>query len=159
MFISETLSRKLFKTTEGKKTAESIWYSALVIYQSARIMSKIRHETENDMVLIKLRETVLQGWPQIKHKVDPSLREYLDFRDELSQMDGLLLKGERLIVPKSMHKEMLDEIHNVSHLGVQKCLRRAREIVFWPGINGQKGGKLLHVKSVMNSEISKQSNL
>ena len=52
-------------------------------------------------------------------------------------MDAFLLKGERLIVPKSMHKEMLDKIHNVSHLGVQKCLRRAREIVFRPGINSQ----------------------
>ena len=70
-------------------------------------MSKIRHETENDMVLIKLRETVLQGWPKIKQKVDPCLREYWNFRDELSEMDGFLLKGERLIVPKSMHKEML----------------------------------------------------
>ena len=36
-----------------------------------------------------------------------------------------------------MLKEMLDKIHNMSHLGVQKCLRRAREIVFWAGINGQ----------------------
>ena len=47
------------------------------------------------------------------------------------------MKGERIVVPKSMQKEMLDKIHNMSHLGVQKCLRRAREIVFWPGINGQ----------------------
>ena len=50
-------------------------------------------------------------------------------------MDGFLLKGERLIVPKSMHKEMLVKIHNVS-------LRRAREIVFWPGINGQVRDKV-----------------
>ena len=32
---------------------------------------------------------------------------------------------------------MINKIHNTSHLGVQKCLRRARDIVFWPGINGQ----------------------
>ena len=51
---------------------------------------------------LKFRETVLQGWPQIK-KVDPCLREYWNFRDELSEMDEFLLKGERLIVPKSMH--------------------------------------------------------
>ena len=89
------------------------------------------------MELIKLRETVPQGWPQIKQKVDPCLRERWNFRDELSEMGGFLLKGERLVVLKSMHKEMLNKIHNVSHLGEQKCLRRAREIVFWPGINGQ----------------------
>ena len=138
MFISDTLSRKPLKTTEGNENCrEYTVFSIGNIPVSQEIMSKIRHETENDMLLIKLRETVLQGWPQIKQNVDPCLREYWNFRDELSEMDGFLLKGERLIVPKSMHKEMLDKIHNVSHLGVQKCLRRAREIVFWPGINGQ----------------------
>ena len=57
------------------------------------------------MELIKLRETVPQGWPQIKQKVDPCLREHWNFRDELSEMGGFLLKGERLVVPKSMHKK------------------------------------------------------
>ena len=107
-------------------------------------------------MLIKLRETVLLGWPQIKQKVGPSLREYLDFRDELSQMDGLLLKGERLIVPKSMHKEMLDKIHNVSHLGVQKCFRKAWEIAFWPGLNGQKRDKIASCK-ICNEFRNKQA--
>ena len=103
----------------------------------------------------------------IKQKVDPCLRENWKFRDKLGEMDGFLLKGERLIVPKVMHKnvpkgihkEMLDKIYNVSHLGVQKCLRRGQEIVFGRELMVKSGIKLLHVKSVMNSEISKQSNL
>ena len=137
MFISDTLSRKPLKTTEGNENCrEYTVFSIGNLPVSQEIMSKIRHETENDTVMIKLRETILHGWPQIKQNVDPCLKEYWSYRDELSEMDGFLLKGERLIIPKSMRKEMLDKIHNVSHLGVQKCLRRAREIVFWPGING-----------------------
>ena len=51
-------------------------------------MSNIRHETENDMVLIKFRETVLQDRLQVTQKVDPCLRENWKFRDELDEMDG-----------------------------------------------------------------------
>ena len=76
MFISDTLSRKPLKTTEGcENCIEYTVFSIGSIPVSQEIMSKIRHETENDMVLIKLRETVLQGWPQIKQNVDPCLRE------------------------------------------------------------------------------------
>eukprot|EP00112_Aurelia_sp_Birch-Aquarium-sp1_P020445 Seg5277.1 transcript_id=Seg5277.1/GoldUCD/mRNA.D3Y31 product="putative protein K02A2.6" protein_id=Seg5277.1/GoldUCD/D3Y31 len=31
---------------------------------------------------------------------------------------------------------MREEIHN-SHLGIQACLRRARECVFWPAMNAE----------------------
>ena len=45
-----------------------------------------------------------------------------------------MLKGDRLITPSSLSTEMLDKIHN-SHLGTEKCLNRARECLFWPGIS------------------------
>ena len=138
MFISDTLSRAPLKTAiEEENIREYTVFSIGNLPVSQEIMSKIKHETENDMVMIRLRETILQGWPEIKQNVNPCLRQYWNYRDELSEIEGLILKGERIVVPKSMQKEMLDKIHNMSHLGVQKCLRRAREIVFWPGINGQ----------------------
>ena len=88
------------RLTEGNENCrEYTVFSIGNIPVSQEIMSKIRHETENDMALIKLRETVLQGWPQIKQTVDPCLREYWNFRDELSETDGFLLKRERLIIP------------------------------------------------------------
>ena len=66
-FIRDTLSRKPLKTTEGNENCrEYTVFSIKNIPVSQEIMSKIRHETENDMMFIKLRETVLQGWPQIK---------------------------------------------------------------------------------------------
>ena len=47
-----------------------------------------------------------------------------------------MFKGERVIVPKSMQKEMLAVIHS-SHLGVEKCKRRARDVLYWPGMNSE----------------------
>ena len=44
------------------------------------------------------------------------------------------MKGDRLITPHSLRGEMLEKIYG-SQLGVEKCLSRAREILFWPNIS------------------------
>ena len=69
-------------------------------------------------------------------EVDPDLQEYWNFRNELCICDGHLLKGDRLITPYALRPEMVDKIHS-SHLGMEKCLNRARDCLFWPGITEQ----------------------
>eukprot|EP00057_Strongylocentrotus_purpuratus_P012550 XP_011667024.1 PREDICTED: uncharacterized protein K02A2.6-like [Strongylocentrotus purpuratus] len=44
------------------------------------------------------------------------------------------MKGSRIVVPSTMKKQMLDKIHE-GHLGIEKCKRRAREVLYWPRIN------------------------
>ena len=56
-----------------------------------------------------------------------------NFREELTIEDGLILKGDRIVVPTSLRKEILSIIHQ-GHLGQEKCLLRARTSVFWPGL-------------------------
>ena len=48
----------------------------------------------------------------------------------------LLLRSDKLIVPSSLREEMLSQIHS-SHLDIEKCERRARDILFRPGMNQQ----------------------
>ena len=47
-----------------------------------------------------------------------------------------MFKGEKVIIPKGMQSEMLQAIHS-SHLGKEKCKRRARDVLYWPGMNSQ----------------------
>ena len=62
MFISVILSRKPLKTTEGNENCrEYTVFNIGSIPVSQEIMLKLRHETENDMVLIKLREKSSTG--------------------------------------------------------------------------------------------------
>lgn len=61
---------------------------------------------------------------------------YWDYRDELSTYNGSIYRGERTVIPKELRATTLKIIHN-SHLGVVKCKQRARELVFWPGMNGE----------------------
>ena len=38
------------------------------------------------------------------------------------------------MIPKSLRRDMLRRIH-VSHMGMEGCLRRARESVYWPAMS------------------------
>ena len=38
------------------------------------------------------------------------------------------------MIPQDLRQEMLEKLH-LGHIGVQGTLRRAREILFWPGIS------------------------
>ncbi|KAK3713862.1 hypothetical protein QZH41_010915, partial [Actinostola sp. cb2023] len=45
-------------------------------------------------------------------------------------------QGDRLVIPKSMRKSIKKELHS-SHSGIDGCLRRARESVYWPGMSSE----------------------
>ena len=47
-----------------------------------------------------------------------------------------MFKGERIVVPSSLRQCMMNRVH-ASHLGIQGCLRRAKEAFYWPGIYKQ----------------------
>ena len=60
--------------------------------------------------------------------------DYWNFRDEVSVENGLLFKGYKLIVPKNLRRKVLQLVHK-GHFGIEKMRHRARDMVFWPGIN------------------------
>ncbi|KAI8479735.1 hypothetical protein Bbelb_425380 [Branchiostoma belcheri] len=63
--------------------------------------------------------------------------DFIDPDDEgyNSDWDGEL-EPVKILVPRSMRKEMLDILHE-GHLGQEKTKARARDILFWPGLNAQ----------------------
>ncbi|KAK7885968.1 hypothetical protein WMY93_025589 [Mugilogobius chulae] len=66
----------------------------------------------------------------------PLAQEYWNHRDEISEAEGIMFKGEKIIVPQSLRQDMLDRIH-AGHMGVEKCKNRARDLLFWPGMGQQ----------------------
>ena len=95
---------------------------------------QIKQQTEVDDHLQKLARIIKEGWPSKQADVPSPLRVYYPFRDELTVQNGIILKGERLIVPEKMRAEMKEKLHH-NYGGIQATLRRAREICYWPGMN------------------------
>ena len=80
--------------------------------------------------------TVPSGWPETKQEIEPLIAEYWTHRDEIGVYNGVLYKGDRVIVPTALRKEMMKRIH-ASLQGQQACLRRAKDALFWPGMSSQ----------------------
>ena len=81
-----------------------------------------------------LMTVALEGWPKSLDEVSAEVKPYFQFRDEFTAKDGLLFEGECLILPSNLRKEMIKMVHS-SHLGIEGCLRRAREVFYWPQMN------------------------
>lgn len=99
-------------------------------------IQEFREETNKDMVLQTVKQYIMSGWPSSKDDTPTETRPYWNMRDELYVSEGLVLKDDRLITPSKMRSEMLKLIHK-SHLGTQKCIGRAKDIFFWPGMTAQ----------------------
>ena len=109
-----------------------------LVTQSLRCTHKIKMQwlwdlTSQDDNLTLLGEVVKQGWPQMIQDLPPELKPFWTFREVITIADGLLLKGDRIIVPERARKEILEQIHH-GHLGIQKCLQWAKATVYWPGL-------------------------
>ena len=71
----------------------------------------LAHETDKYEVLVALKNQSIKGWPDKRDECSMSLREFWSYRDELSILDGLILKGTRIIIPKSSQEELLMKLH------------------------------------------------
>ncbi|GBN27399.1 Uncharacterized protein K02A2.6, partial [Araneus ventricosus] len=100
---------------------------------SSRRLDELRVAQLKDETCQKLTDYVLKGWPS-KKEVDTLCAPYWQKRYEISVQDGLLMRGCRIIIPKSHQAEVMNQIHE-GHLDITKCRARARCSVYWPGIS------------------------
>ena len=135
--VADTLSRNFVADTfpDLSKGMEAHIHSVMTnLPISDRKLQEIKNESDNDEQFQLLREVILQGWPESRRDCPPSIQEYWNHRDELSINDGIILKCEKVLIPHSLRSKILDCIHQ-GHMGIEKCIRRARSSVFWPKIS------------------------
>ena len=137
MYLADTLSRAYLKdcddeTAKGMETVNMARHVPI----SQPLMEELAEAVRQDDTMTKLKEVIRSGWPERQHDVDPVLRPYFHVRDELSLDDNLVYRGERVVIPKSRRKVMMQKVHS-SHLGIEGCLRRARECLYWPNMNSE----------------------
>ena len=101
---------------------------------SDRAFLGFQEDTRKYSLLQDLLNFVKQGWPDNVSNITPHLKPYLQFKEEIWESRGLIWKGDRVIVPRSLRPNILKLIHE-GHLGMEKCKLRARQSFFWPGLN------------------------
>ena len=97
---------------------------------SQKGLETIREASHNDDALTELTNVIHQGWPEHKRDLQPSLRTQWPYRDELVTSS---LKRSKVVISEQLHPLMLQRAHQ-SHQEPEVCIRRARDVIFWPGV-------------------------
>ena len=142
MFIADALSRAYRLTTEDAQHDNSEVRALREVQHedglsvSPNRLQQFKRVTADDSEMQLLIGAIHKGWPLCRKDCPAKLVPYFDSRSELVEDGGLVYRGERLVVPQSLRADMLKEIHR-SHIGIGGCLRRARELLYWPRINAE----------------------
>ncbi|KAK8407623.1 hypothetical protein O3P69_002280 [Scylla paramamosain] len=105
-------------------------------------LRQVEEEAEQDEEYRLLRECVANdGWAERKDWEPPALRPYFRMRRHLSSQGSVVLytcdeKHPRLVVPAALRRTVLANLH-AGHQGRDSMLRRARQSVYWPGIDAE----------------------
>ena len=130
MMLADSLSRSPSKDS----TAIDLDLQIHHVQFTPQRLDQIRRETKQDAELKQLMETIVVGWPEKRRDVPRQIQPYWPFRDELAVEDGLVLKGPRVIIPRSLTPTILSKLH-VGHQGVEKSKLRAKDCVYWVNLS------------------------
>ena len=92
---------------------------------------ELQKASSEDQVLCELRKVIQEGWPKSRKDTPRQLQPYFDLRADLITEGELVFRGQQVVVPMAMRKEMMERTH-ASHIGIGGCLRKAREMPYWP---------------------------
>ena len=140
--VADALSRAYLPATEARLLSDvnhanifAVEVRGLTAF-SEKKQEEVQMKTKADPVLQELIKIMRSGWPNNRQDVAQEVRKFWDSREEMSVLDGIVFKGDRVVIPETMQQEILKIIH-ASHLGIVKCKQLARDIVYRPGMKSE----------------------
>ncbi|KAK2152820.1 hypothetical protein NP493_2405g00000 [Ridgeia piscesae] len=131
LIVADTLSRAFDRSVKKSNTEEEIKAHVDMTRQNAQVSDpmweKIATHTKDDEELKDVLNAVHFGWESDHAQ---SLKPYYHFRGDITETDGVLVKGPNVIIPKTLQGDMLKKFHE-GHLGIEKCQARARQKSQW----------------------------
>ena len=123
ILVADTLSRLHLKDTDDTHEAfHAKLYTVIInLPISDTKISEPQAKTKDD--------TIAANWNH-----PDWMAESKNCRDELKVIDGLVLKGERIVIPTAARRETLKRIY-VEHMGIVKSKNRAKEAMFCPNMH------------------------
>ena len=134
---ADALSRLPLPVVEGDASQQVYSVHMMELVHAPVTEKDVARETACDQVLAEVLKQVLEGW---KNEVrDEKLRPYWLRRTELSCESGCLLWGTRVVIPESLRKTVLMELHDV-HPGTTRMKMLSRSYMWWPKMDEEIEG-------------------
>ena len=116
-------------------TLNSVMASVEPLTQSDdRTLRDLADAARSDETYKRLLQYVTEGFPASRLALHASVLPYWKIREHLSADGDLVLYGARVIIPTALRRQTLARLHD-SHRGVEATKRRARQTVYWPGVD------------------------
>lgn len=132
--VADALSRLCIKTDDGIDIANTLINTFKDTDKLPFNVEDIAAQTKSDSLLTKVVDNIKRGWDSKLSNTE--FAPYYRRRDELSSEKGCILWGNRVIVPRKLHSEILEMLHN-QHVGIVRMKQLARSIIWWPGMDRQ----------------------
>ena len=65
------------------------------------------------------KNIIISGWPTTKDQLHLNIRPYWSYKDDLTVIDGIVMKGRCIIIPEVLKQQALDQLH-FNHMGIEK---------------------------------------
>ena len=125
MIFAEYLSRNVHSGPSREPTVPNLdlEISSSELNASPSRLELIRQESELDPQMLMLKKLIVQGWPKDIKGCPTQVKSYWNFRDDLSIIDGIVVKGNHTVIPAKFQPELLSLLHDDSDLGIDKRIQ------------------------------------
>lgn len=108
----------------------------LVLDDTGITRNELVQAIEQDESIQKVAEYVRTGWPVNRKQVDPLASPFHMVHNELTYHDGILFRGDRVVVPSKLTSKVITIAHE-SHQGIVRTKQRLRKLYWWPKMDSQ----------------------
>ena len=116
MHVADTLSRAV--VTECNDDAKEDLFEERVVHAmeataalDTDTLTTLKAATATDSVLQQVMEMHNKGWPRPRSSIAIDLHQYWPMKDSISIRYGILMTGDRIVIPRSVRQMMLDRLH------------------------------------------------
>ena len=99
------------------------------VVENSTFLAQLRQEQNTDPLISRAKRLVAAGEVILQGR-------FKRVQNQLRVEDDVLTKSGRPIVPASLRRFVLSEIHNVAHFGTDKAYALIKERFFWPNMYG-----------------------
>ena len=103
LVVADALSRAPLSTSNPERPTREMSYYVHSVFENVPINSnrlqQIKAATADDSTMQSLLKYIKDGWPSQKNEVEQDICPYYNIRDDLTEVEGLILKGQRIVIP------------------------------------------------------------
>lgn len=135
MFLADMLSCAHSQSVNHDDLYDINLGVALIDVADAELKEMVEATTHDEMCQLLCTQNT-HGWLASKDGVPDMLKPYYIHREEFTVDEGVILKGNRILIPMLQRKSVLDQVHE-AHIGVVKTKQLTCASLYWPGMSTQ----------------------